>query len=131
MVVLDDAVQDAVADPIRRDGSILARRNPTISPAQHAEKVRAAFVHDFATDLRGVLAAGHAPAQVEVHQVNSPMEQLLVQSRENEPDQMIPFRLPVAEGRGNEYANGPPCAGHLIGAAAVARWPLPRASAIV
>ena len=83
---------------VRGDGVVLARRNPAIAPAQHAQESRPAFVDDFAADRRGILLAGHAPAQVHVHQMNPPLEQFLPQPRENKPHQMIPLRLHVAEG---------------------------------
>ena len=80
--------------------------------AEHAQEARAAFIDDFAADFRRVLLAGDAPAQVHVHEMDD-AEQLLTQARGYKADKVVGFRLHVAEGGGDEDADGLP-GSHLI-----------------
>jgi hypothetical protein len=58
------------------------------------------------------LFAGHPPAQIDVDQVDAVLFQLFAQGREDYLDEMIPFRVHVAEGGGDEDPSGSPGAGH-------------------
>ena len=84
-------------DLIGRDGVGFARWHPTIPSTQHAEKPRPTFIHDFATNRKRILLRGHAPTQVHIHEMNSPLQQFLPQSWKHKANKMIPLRLHVAE----------------------------------
>jgi len=98
MTMLTEAVEDAVMHFIRRNGAGFTGWHPAIPSTQHAEKPGMTFIHDFAADCRRILLGCHAPAQIDVHQVNSSLQQLLAQSRKYEADRDDPAP-PACRGR--------------------------------
>ena len=80
--------------------------------AQQAEEERPAVLDLLQTEIEGEVVVGlfpgDAPAQVNVHEVDAILGQLLAQLREHNRDQMVPFRVHVAECAADEDTYGFP-----------------------
>ena len=96
--------------------NVVVGRNPAVPLAQQPNEERPAVLDLVQADFQGFASLGvllgHTPAQVHVDQVEVPRGAPLPQFREHLADQMIPFRVHVAEGRGDEHTNGFPNGGH-------------------
>jgi hypothetical protein len=92
-----------------------AGRHPAVSLAKDADEERAALVDLLEAQVQHAvvlrLLARHAPAQVDVDQVDAVRLQSFAQGGENHFNQAVPFGVHVAERGTDEHADGPP-AGH-------------------
>ena len=108
MSMLTEPVKHAVAHFVFSNGAFAPWRHPAIAAAEHAHETRPAFIDDLEANTDHVRIGGHTPAQVHIHKMNAPRQQLLAQPREDKAHQPVPLGLHVAEGRGDEDADGFP-----------------------
>jgi tetratricopeptide (TPR) repeat protein len=103
-------------------------RHPAVTMPDKGEEERPALVHLVQAQADDLLVFGlvlrDAPAQIDVVQLDAVGQQLLAQRRERHLDEVIALRVHVAEGRGEEHANGFPGSRHgLISEVRICRFP--------
>ena len=97
-------------------GDVVGRRNPPVPLSQKPDEERTAVLDLPEADLQSLtplgILLGHAPAEVHVHEVEVPLGALFPQFREDYAHEVIPFRMHIAESRGNEHADRFPGSRH-------------------
>lgn len=87
-------------------GNLKLFRHPTLTLAQQPDKKRTATLDFIKTNLDHlalfVFFFGYAPMQININQMQIPLRATLTQFGKNKPDQKIPLRVHIAEGRGNK-----------------------------
>src|ERR1039458_2872788 len=61
--------EHAVMNLVRRDGTLLSRRDPAVAPAQHAHETGMTFVDNLAAHAQCVLIRSDTPPQVHINQL--------------------------------------------------------------
>jgi len=83
-----------------------------VASTQKANESWPTFVHDFTADRYRILIRTDAPAQVHIHEMNSPPQKFLAQSRKDETHEVIALCVHIPEGTANENSYDFPSLAH-------------------